>query len=85
MWPAEADRKRLDMLLRMASSVLASVQEVGEIIMVAKLSLLMENDSHHLYDPEQLIQWQRATSLLSEGEILVVFPPCSCQSCSQYT
>ncbi|KAI5098355.1 gastrula zinc finger protein XlCGF28.1-like [Silurus meridionalis] len=49
-----ADRKRLDKLIRKASSVLGipldTVQEVGERRMVAKLSSLLQNASHHLYE-----------------------------------
>ncbi|KAK3562875.1 hypothetical protein QTP86_011117 [Hemibagrus guttatus] len=50
-----ADKKRLDKLIRKASSVLGmpldTIQEVGERRMVAKLSSLLENDpSHPLYD-----------------------------------
>ncbi|GAA6097714.1 glutamate receptor 1a [Tachysurus ichikawai] len=48
------ERKRLDKLIRKASSVLGipldTVQEVGERRMVAKLSSLLENDSHPLYE-----------------------------------
>ena len=49
-----ADRKRLDKLIKKASSVLGcpldSVQVVGERRMIAKLSSLMDNVSHPMQD-----------------------------------
>ena len=49
-----ADRKRLDKLIKRASSVLScpvdSVQVVGERRMIAKLSSMMENGSHPMQD-----------------------------------
>ena len=49
-----ADRKKLDKLIRKASSVLGRpldpAEVVGERRMMAKLSSMMENDSHPLQD-----------------------------------
>lgn len=49
-----ADRKKLDKIIKKASSVLGcpldSVQEVGDRRMMAKLSSLMDNDSHPMQD-----------------------------------
>ena len=49
-----ADRKRLDRLTNKASTVLGcpldTVQVVGERRMVAKLSSMMDNESHPMQD-----------------------------------
>ncbi len=85
------DRKRLDKLLRTASSVLGCslepVQVVGERRMIAKLSSLLENDSHSMHDTltaressfwDRLFhpKWVKEASLLSD---------CTNQHCSQET
>ena len=50
----ERDRKRLNKLVRKASSVLGcpleSIEEVGERRMLAKLTSIMDNTSHPLHD-----------------------------------
>lgn len=67
-----ADRKRLDKLIRKASSVLGipldTVQEVGERRMVAKLSSLLKNASHPLYET--------VTSLSSSFSDRLLHPKC---------
>ncbi|KAI5085856.1 gastrula zinc finger protein XlCGF28.1-like [Silurus meridionalis] len=67
-----ADRKRLDKLIRKASSVLGipldTVQEVGERRMVTKLSSLLENASHPLYET--------VTSLSSSFSNRLIHPKC---------
>ncbi|CAM4584620.1 unnamed protein product [Leuciscus chuanchicus] len=67
-----ADRKRLDKLIRKASSVLGipldTVQEVGERRMVAKLSSLLQNASHPLY--------VTITSLSSSFSHRLIHPKC---------
>ncbi|KAI5101598.1 C-C motif chemokine 3-like [Silurus meridionalis] len=67
-----ADRKGLDKLIRKASSVLGifldTVQEVGERRMVTKLSSLLQNASHPLYET--------VTSLSSSFSDRLLHPKC---------
>ncbi len=55
-----ADRRRVDKLIRKASSVLGCPldpeQVVGERRMIAQLSCLLENDSHLMRDSGELLQ-----------------------------
>ena len=63
-----ADRKRLNKLIRKASSVLEcpldSVEVVGERRMTAKLSSMMDNDSHPLQDTLAALQSSFSDRLL---------------------
>lgn len=90
-----SDRKRLDKLIRKASSVLwmsmDTVQEVGERRMVAKLSPLLENDSHPLYESVSSLSSSFSERLLHpkclkeryQRTFLPAAIRCYNQSCSQ--
>lgn len=78
-----ADSKRFDKLIQKASSVsglfVDSVQAVGERRTMAKLSSLMENESHPVQDTQSTgehLQRQAASPKVCEGAISQVHPSC---------